>query len=345
MSSSHTARPEVLAFLQDIKEDPHDDTPRLILADWLQENGDAEDSARGELLRLQCQAARLPSSNPRYTGLQVRQQQLFDRHGKRWLTALGVKPARCRWERGLLAVFIRQSPLLQISSRDAASEAWAWVSELYVSTTSASEISLLRGWFAHATILAHLSTLSLFDNQLGPADARALAACPHLSRLSRLVLDYNHLGDEGAIALANSANLPGLRELSLDSNHIRDTGGLALATSEYRRGLTRLSLQSNPLHRSAADELRRRFPSRVVLDGKARAGTRPDEVLGIPVTDLDLSFRSRNLLKRMQIRTVGDLTRITEDELFSGSCFGETSLREIKQLLAIMGLRLGQALP
>lgn len=40
------ARPEVLAFLQDIKEHPEDDTPRLILADWLQDYGDVHDAVR-----------------------------------------------------------------------------------------------------------------------------------------------------------------------------------------------------------------------------------------------------------------------------------------------------------
>ena len=39
--------PEVLAFLADCKENPMDDTPRLVLADWLEEQGDP----RGEFLR------------------------------------------------------------------------------------------------------------------------------------------------------------------------------------------------------------------------------------------------------------------------------------------------------
>jgi uncharacterized protein (TIGR02996 family) len=35
-------RPEVLAFLEDIKEHPDDDTPRLVLADWLEDHGDPD---------------------------------------------------------------------------------------------------------------------------------------------------------------------------------------------------------------------------------------------------------------------------------------------------------------
>src|SRR6516165_8198243 len=46
-------RPEIRVFLEDIKSHPEDDTPRLILADWLQENGTPDEAARGELLRIE----------------------------------------------------------------------------------------------------------------------------------------------------------------------------------------------------------------------------------------------------------------------------------------------------
>src|SRR5579862_6455443 len=44
----------------------------------------------------------------------------------------------------------------------------------------------------------------------------------------------------------------------------------------------------------------------------------------------------------MNLRTLGDLLRTTEAELLSYKNFGETSLNEIKALLASKGLRLGQ---
>ena len=76
------------------------------------------------------------------------------------------------------------------------------------------------------------------------------------------------------------------------------------------------------------------------LDGR---GDRRNAVLNIPVTDFELSVRSRNCLKKMNIRTLGDLLKTTEQELLSYKNFGETSLNEIKALLAQKGLRLGQA--
>jgi DNA-directed RNA polymerase subunit alpha len=65
-------------------------------------------------------------------------------------------------------------------------------------------------------------------------------------------------------------------------------------------------------------------------------------LLDTPVTDFELSVRARNCLKKMQIRTLGDLLRITEAELLSYKNFGEQSLVEIKAMLATKGLRLGQ---
>src|SRR5215217_7572136 len=75
-----------------------------------------------------------------------------------------------------------------------------------------------------------------------------------------------------------------------------------------------------------------------------RRGDRRDAVLTIPISDFELSVRSRNCLKKMNIRSLGDLLRTSEAELLSYKNFGETSLNEIKALLASKGLRLGQAL-
>ncbi|RMH14279.1 MAG: hypothetical protein D6695_01700 [Planctomycetota bacterium] len=63
-----------------------------------------------------------------------------------------------------------------------------------------------------------------------------------------------------------------------------------------------------------------------------------------PVTDFELSVRARTCLKKMNIRTLGDLLRITEAELMSYKNFGESSLEEIKRMLSQKGLRLGQGL-
>ena len=74
------------------------------------------------------------------------------------------------------------------------------------------------------------------------------------------------------------------------------------------------------------------------------AFNRFSQVLEIPVTDFELSVRSRNCLKKMNIKTLGDLTRVSEQHLLSSKNFGETSLTEIKEMMASKGLHLGQSL-
>ncbi len=68
------------------------------------------------------------------------------------------------------------------------------------------------------------------------------------------------------------------------------------------------------------------------------------QLMEIPVTDFELSVRSRNCLRKMNIRTLGDLTRTTEAALLSSKNFGETSLSEIKEMMTSKNLWLGMAL-
>ena len=72
--------------------------------------------------------------------------------------------------------------------------------------------------------------------------------------------------------------------------------------------------------------------------------SRKNQILETPISDFELSVRSRNCLKKMNILTLGDLLNISEAELLSYKNFGETSLREIKAILETKGLSLGMAL-
>jgi DNA-directed RNA polymerase subunit alpha len=79
-------------------------------------------------------------------------------------------------------------------------------------------------------------------------------------------------------------------------------------------------------------------------DDMAKNEARLQQLLSRPVTDFELSVRSRNCLASMNIQTLGDLTTITEGELLQGKNFGETSLIEIRELMQAHGLRIGQNL-
>lgn len=77
-------------------------------------------------------------------------------------------------------------------------------------------------------------------------------------------------------------------------------------------------------------------------ENNERRQEKQDALFDTPVSDFELSVRSRNCLKKMNINTLGDLLRITEVELLAYKNFGETSLNEIKAMLSQKGLRLGQ---
>ncbi len=77
---------------------------------------------------------------------------------------------------------------------------------------------------------------------------------------------------------------------------------------------------------------------------KEKKKTRKSQILETPISDFELSVRSRNCLKKMKIDTLGDLLNISEAELLSYKNFGETSLREIKTILEPKGLNLGMSL-
>lgn len=78
------------------------------------------------------------------------------------------------------------------------------------------------------------------------------------------------------------------------------------------------------------------------LDEDERNRSGRNATMDIPISDFELSVRSRNCLKKMDIKSLGDLLKVTEQELLSFKNFGETSLNEIKALLNAKGLRLGQ---
>ncbi|MFO0831681.1 MAG: DNA-directed RNA polymerase subunit alpha C-terminal domain-containing protein [Phycisphaerales bacterium] len=146
--------------------------------------------------------------------------------------------------------------------------------------------------------------LSLYERCVGKAPA-------HLNALMNLAVTYE---DRGQYADAERC----LRQI-LDSapNHMR--ARLYMKDVEASKGMVVVEEQDRDI-----------FKRKAMLD--------------TPVTDFELSVRARTCLKKMNIRSLGDLLRITEAELLSYKNFGDTSLTEIKKMLAAKGLKLGQGL-
>lgn len=65
------------------------------------------------------------------------------------------------------------------------------------------------------------------------------------------------------------------------------------------------------------------------------------QILNTPVEELELSVRSSNCLKNANIKSIGELTRKTEDDIAKTRNFGKKSLQEIKEKLKEWNLSLG----
>jgi len=74
------------AFLAAIHADPQNDTPRLIFADWLDEQNDP----RGSMVRLSCELARQPRLSPRWCELHHELRAWLDEYLDEWVGQLNI---------------------------------------------------------------------------------------------------------------------------------------------------------------------------------------------------------------------------------------------------------------
>ena len=251
-------------FLRAIQEAPDDDTPRLVYADWLEENGDPD---RAEFVRVQCDLARRGLDDPRYPELAAREYDLLAAHRKEWSKPLRPYSGNFTFERG----FADRMTFAMRKFLDHAPAVFAlepvWHAKL-------REGQALIGELAGCPHVARLRSLSLNTNQMGPARARVLFTSPHLARLTHLdlgnngigtalkelletphlgglrslMLDNNRVGNKGCELIANAPNAPALRgltELKLSGSYVGPAGAAALGGAEALAGLADLDLSSN----------------------------------------------------------------------------------------------------
>ncbi len=94
------SRPDIPgAFLADITAHPDDDTPRLILADWLDDHGESE---RAEFIRLQVESSRLGENDPRSVALDARAEAILAERENDWLGKWTDRLVRWTFRRGFL---------------------------------------------------------------------------------------------------------------------------------------------------------------------------------------------------------------------------------------------------
>ena len=217
-----------------------------------------------------------------------------------------------------------------------AAEAFKQLEQLEKTAGNDSDVLVQKGW-----------CLEALGRQEAACNAyeRALEAEPHNAQAAFRLAYYLDLRGEDARAIELYKKVTGQGIAFV--NAMINLGLLYEDKEDVDAaiGCFKEALKADPTNRRATLYLPP-TPSVSQLDmyydeGQRKETDRLESILRIPINDFELSVRSRNCLAKMNIKTLGDMVRKTEPELLAYKNFGETSLREIKQLLESKGLRLG----
>lgn len=223
-------------FLARIREAPDDDGPRLVYADWLDEQGDP----RGEFVRTQVALARLPELDPQRTELIRSENTLLVRFANEWTAPFRGLASGPVFRRG----FVEE---VKVTARQFLAHADALFAAGPVRHVHLLDIGSHLAAALASRHLARLTGLTIFAQHLGEPLARAVAESPHLAGLQTLHLGRNRLSDAGALRLATSAYLGNVEDLDLSENDISEVGVRALADGLRWARLRRLDLSGNTI--------------------------------------------------------------------------------------------------
>jgi uncharacterized protein (TIGR02996 family) len=202
------------ALLRAVIEQPDDDGPRLIYAEWLGEYGDPD---RGEFIQLQCAAAALPPGTARWDDLQQREKELLGRRREDWLDpirdALGLRRPR-RWLGWLAA---EPDPLRDARFRRGFVEELRLPAGLFLDHAAEqvqrTPLRKLTLDFPPSAFVSESMFARLFD-------------CPQLAGLVALEVNAAHLGEDVLPRLLGLPTVQGLREFGVTSPEL-DPGRVA----------------------------------------------------------------------------------------------------------------------
>jgi len=266
-----SGRPEVLALLAECKDRPNDDTPRLILADFLEDSPLAADRARGQFIRLQCRLARMTRSDPERPAVQAGIRQLRAQYEVDWVEPLLVEDliTDWTWDRGLLAVEVEGRQLLNCRAPGMEdSEAIAWVETLHLDSKhqfevlrptlecplargvtvldlSRTDLGVVLDELAQSEGLRRLRKLDLSATDIGWDGLRTLAGSEHLIGLEHLIINGIRTDEAGVGGLAHGSSLGRLETLEMSRNRLGPYGLVQLARSEMLPRLTVLRMEND----------------------------------------------------------------------------------------------------
>lgn len=209
-----------------VRDAPDDIGPRLVLADWFQDRGDA----RGELIAAQCRLAERGLDPATRGHLKKRVAQLFEQHLNAWIAPARAVGARLRdpakgwaFRRGFLyAVTCPIDPLLDRWHALFDVEPVVRLELEEVTSTSAERL-------ARSGILSRITQLTI-RGRVGDSGVGALADSPDLAHIERLNLKSVGMTDDGLARLLEATDFRPMR-LALTDNEITDQGATELARS------------------------------------------------------------------------------------------------------------------
>ncbi len=213
--------PLLASLLSAAHAEEDEDTSRLVLADYLEEQGDP----RAEMVRLSCAHDRLPLGDPDQCVLSAQLQHWESRHladflGKQQLIEIFFQRGLATLE---MSAAMLLSPALSHKVRSALEQGWVWQLEIkqMADQTLQSILALGRTGRASALVLSYCSDLGLLsllqlahlrDLKLTSVERVTDAGVAHLVRLPELrSLDLTYWYGTGS-GLARLAGLP-LRRL------------------------------------------------------------------------------------------------------------------------------------
>jgi uncharacterized protein (TIGR02996 family) len=196
-------------------ENPGDDLPRLVYADWLDENDQPD---RAAFIRAQVELATLTGDSPRRRELAFRARELFDRHGDEWSPSEQLCPER-RFARGFLEAVTMTAG--DLDEHGTVLFALNPIRRLSL-TAMGGDVGCLR---RSTSLLGRLTALDLTGNDLDVVALEELVGLgEHFSGLRELGLMFNRLDDEAAGVLCDRPFFQRLSRLRLGANPFTDAG-------------------------------------------------------------------------------------------------------------------------
>lgn len=257
------------AFLRAIFDAPDDDTPRLVYADFLEENGEP---VRAEFIRVQCRLAALPAGpeSPEVHDLRQRERELLESlHPELGLIRWTPEEwARIKVDRGFVT---QPTAIVCPGELDDVREFRGKVVRSRPHWFGVNSLAVQPGWFLqpeHIPILFELAALQRVTEWDLGGYVEEVAGGPQTEDGGAYALiDMNEqpaIRLEGVEALAQHRGAKRITALDLTYNRLENDAARALIRSRYLINLRRLDVGDNRFSGEMWAQLRERFGADVV---------------------------------------------------------------------------------